>query len=52
MNENIWRSRWSKEHIHAMLIEQFDAFWASDTGIERAVLAQVERAAALPLLMQ
>ena len=48
MNENIWKSRWSKDQIKAMLLEQFDAFWKLDTGIERARLAEVERAAQLP----
>ncbi|MCS6882429.1 MAG: ATP-binding protein [Oscillochloridaceae bacterium] len=31
-----------------MLLEQFQAFWRRDTGIERAQLAQLERAAPLP----
>lgn len=48
MNENSWNSRWSKEQIKTMLIEQFDAFWGRDTGIERTQLAEVERAAHVP----
>jgi uncharacterized protein len=48
MNEKVWQRRWSHEQIRAMLIEQFDAFWSSDTGIERTILAQVEQAARLP----
>jgi hypothetical protein len=48
MNEKVWQRRWSQEQIRAMLIEQFDAFWSSDTGIERTALAQVEQAARLP----
>lgn len=48
MNENIWKSRWSNDQIKAMLLEQFDAFWKLDTGIERAQLAELERAAHLP----
>jgi predicted AAA+ superfamily ATPase len=48
MNENIWKSRWSKDQIKTMLIEQFDSFWARDTGIERTQLAEVERAAHVP----
>ncbi len=48
MNENIWKSRWSKDQIKTMLIEQFDSFWARDTGIERTQLAEVERAAHMP----
>ena len=31
-----------------MLLEQFDAFWRRDTGIERAQLGELERAAPLP----
>ena len=31
-----------------MLLEQFQAFWQRDTGIERAQLAEIERAAPLP----
>jgi hypothetical protein len=31
-----------------MLVEQFQAFWQRDTGIERAQLAEIERAAPLP----
>lgn len=48
MNENSWATRWSKDQIRAMLLEQFQAFWRRDTGIERAQLAQLERAAPLP----
>ena len=31
-----------------MLLEQFDSFWARDTGTERAQLAEIERAANVP----
>ena len=31
-----------------MLLEQFEAFWQRDTGIERTQLAELERAAPLP----
>lgn len=48
MNENSWNSRWSKEQIKTMLLEQFDAFWGRATGIERAQLAEIERAIQLP----
>lgn len=48
MSENLWKSRWSKDQIKTMLIEQFDAFWGRETGIERAQLAEVERAADVP----
>jgi hypothetical protein len=48
MNENIWRSKWSKDQIKAMLLEQFQAFWQVDTGTVRGQLADLERAAAAP----
>ncbi len=48
MNENHWKSRWSKDQIKAVLLEQFDSFWKHDTGIPRDRLADVEQAAGLP----
>ena len=48
MNENYWKSRWSKDQIKAMLLEQFDSFWKRDTGIPRDRLVEVEKAAGLP----
>ena len=48
MNENSWNSRWSKDQIKTMLLEQFDSFWGRGTGTEREQLAEVERAANLP----
>lgn len=48
MNENIWKSRWSKDQIRSMLLEQFESFWKRDTGILRDRLLDVERAAGLP----
>jgi len=48
VNENNWAIRWPREHIRAMLLEQFQAFWRRDTGIERTQLAELERAAPLP----
>jgi len=48
MNENYWTSRWSKDQIKSMLLEQFDAFWERDTGTERTQLAEIERAVKLP----
>jgi hypothetical protein len=35
MNDNPWQARWSKDQLKALLIEQFDAFWRRDTGVER-----------------
>ncbi|MEJ5198863.1 MAG: ATP-binding protein [Anaerolineae bacterium] len=48
MNENRWVLKWSRDQIRAVLLEQFRAFWNRDTGIERARLAELERAASLP----
>jgi uncharacterized protein len=48
MNENNWKSKWSKDQIKAMLLEQSQAFWQRDTGTERAQLVEIERAAQLP----
>ena len=48
MSENTWKAKWSKSQIKAMLLEQAQAFWLRDTGIERAQLAEIERATALP----
>jgi predicted AAA+ superfamily ATPase len=48
MSENIWKTKWSKSQIKAMLLEQAQVFWQRDIGIERTQLAEVERAAALP----
>ena len=48
MSENNWRSRWASEQIHALLLEQYNAFWALDTGVPRSKLKDVEKATALP----
>lgn len=48
MNENSWKTRWSKDQIKAMLLEQFQAFWQRETGIIRTQLTEVERAKGLP----
>ncbi len=48
MSENLWKSRWSKDQIKSMLLEQFDAFWKRDTGIPRDRLSDMEQAANLP----
>jgi predicted AAA+ superfamily ATPase len=48
MNEILWRSRWSTEQIRAMLLEQFDAFWQRDTGIQREKLADIIKSAGAP----
>ncbi len=48
MTETIWKARWTKDQIKAMLLEQFDAFWNLDKGILRTQLAEVERAGQIP----
>lgn len=48
MNEMIWKSRWTREQIRAMLLEQMNSFWQRDTGIERERLVDLTRAAHLP----
>jgi hypothetical protein len=48
MNENHWAARWSRGQIKAMLLEQFQAFWRREPGVERARLADLQRAGSLP----
>jgi len=48
MNENNWKSKLSKDQIKAMLLEQQQAFWQSETGVERRRLGEIERAIPLP----
>jgi uncharacterized protein len=48
MNENSWVSKWSRDQIKAMLLEQFQSFWKTETGILREQLREVERAANSP----
>lgn len=48
MNDNRWCARWARDQIKSQLIEQLDAFWRHDTGIERSQLTELIRAAPLP----
>jgi hypothetical protein len=48
MNENSWVSKFSKDQIKAMLLEQQQAFWQRETGVERERLGEIERALHLP----
>jgi uncharacterized protein len=48
MSENKWGARWQQDQIRAMLLEQFESFWARDMGTERTQLRDVERAASVP----
>ena len=44
--ENLWASRWTKDQIKSMVLEQFEFFWNldTDTGIVQTQLSQVESA--------
>lgn len=48
MNENSWQAKWTPDQLKAMLIEQQQAFWGRELGLERECLAQVEQAAFIP----
>jgi uncharacterized protein len=48
MNENIWKSKWSKDQIKVMLTEQFAGFKDRPTGIPRTQLAKIEPASRSP----
>jgi hypothetical protein len=40
MNENFWKSCWSKDQIKVMLLEQFDFFWARGVGCSASNLSK------------
>ena len=40
MEEDHWVSKWSKERIRTLLLEQYDYFRGRDTGVPRENLAQ------------
>jgi predicted AAA+ superfamily ATPase len=48
MNEIFWKSKWSRDQIKAMLLEQFDSFWQFEIGTIRNQLSKIEQAASLP----
>lgn len=48
MAENFWKSRWTKDQIKAIVLEQFQFFWELETGIPRAQLTEVEQAGKVP----
>ena len=48
MNENNWRAKWDPDQLKAMLIEQRQAFWSRDIGLERDRLRDVANAEAIP----
>ena len=48
MSENLWSSRWTKDQIKTMLIEQYEEFWSKQIGIDRFQLIEVEKAAKAP----
>jgi uncharacterized protein len=48
MSESPWATRWTKDQIKSMVLEQFEFFWTLDTGIVRSQLSQVELARNVP----
>jgi hypothetical protein len=48
MNENNWQSKWSRDQVKTILLEQFQTYWQLDTGIPREKLAILQQAASLP----
>ena len=48
MNESNWKTKWSRDQIKAMLLEQANAFCHVDLGTVRTQLSKVIQAAALP----
>ena len=48
MNETDWRSKWTRDQINAILLEQYQVFHHLDTGIQREQLAQLEHVSSLP----
>src|SRR6266568_2903627 len=48
MNESPWRAKWTPDQLTALLVEQQQAFWQRETGLERDGLAQVDQAASVP----
>lgn len=48
MDEYKWKSRWSRDQIKAMLLEQYQNFLQQDLGVERRQLAEVKGIAKLP----
>ena len=48
MDEIYWKSKWSRDQIKAILLEQFEMFWQYDTGTVRTQLAEFERASSSP----
>jgi predicted AAA+ superfamily ATPase len=48
VNDNSWESKFSKDQIKAMLLEQKQTFWQREIGVERERLGEIERAMHLP----
>lgn len=51
MMEAGWSSRWSKDQLKTLLLNQFKAFWRLDTGLERTKLVEIEPAIQAPHAM-
>lgn len=48
MDEIYWKSKWSRDQIKAILLEQSETFWRYDTGTIRTQLVEIERARSSP----
>lgn len=48
MNDTLWKSRWTKDQIKSMVLEQFQFFWELETGVLRTKLTEVEQAGKVP----
>jgi hypothetical protein len=48
MNAYNWQSKWSRDQIKTILLEQYQTFWQLDPGIQREQLANLQQAASPP----
>lgn len=48
MNENNWQSKWSRDQIKTILLEQYQVFLQLDPGIQRDRLTSLQEAAPSP----
>lgn len=48
MNEINWSSKWTKEQIKSILIDQSEIFWKQDPGVERTQLSRIEQLVDVP----
>ncbi len=48
MNENNWLAKWSRAKLKTMLVEQYEAFWKRDLGVERQQLNEILKLGSSP----